>query len=352
MSNLNIGIIGTGIFATTSHLPALQGLNDKFTPAGAFNRTKAKAEKFATTASIPASNVFDTVDELLADPKIDVVDILVPVQYNLSVLEKAIAHGKPAIIEKPIAATMEDARAIVKLDRSTDVPIVIAENWLYIKLGDLILEHLPKIGKIISFNYRYTGPYNSAGLFMNTPWRLKPEHIGGYISDGGVHQLALLTKVVGQISSISAQTTQVQKTSGAVDTLFSTVKADSGAIGAFIYASSFGATKKNCVFTIFGENGSINADFSPREDKSASGEITVITGTSLQDSKAEPVIFYKENDSFGISDEFLNFHEAIVKKDKKLIVSKPENGFHHLAIVAAALESAEKNGASVAVEKI
>jgi predicted dehydrogenase len=346
--NLQIGIVGTGIFATNNHLPTLQGLNEEFTPVAAFNRTKEKALQFAQKANIPEENVHDSLESIMADDNVDVLDILLPVQYNLDALQKAVADGKPAIIEKPIAATIEDARAIVKLDQSTDIPIIIAENWLYLKVGQIIVEQLPKIGSVVGFTYHYTGPFNTNNVFMNTSWRLKPEHIGGYLSDGGVHQLALLTKVLGPIASVSALTKQVRETSGSDDILFSTMRTESEVIGTFTYGSAFGATEKHGSFTIYGDNGSIVADFSAGLPSS---KVTVNTGSSAQEARVDSIIEYKENGSFGLEDEFKNLHEAVVKKDKSLVVSKPETAFHHLAIVAAALESSKKGGDSVKVQK-
>lgn len=314
----------------------------------AFNRTKAKAEDFAKKANIPEENIHDSLDAIMGDDKVEVLDILLPVQFNLSALQKAVTYGKPAIIEKPIAATIEDAREIVKLDQSTDVPIVIAENWLYLKVGQIMLEQMPKIGNLIGFTYRYTGPFNNNNIYAATTWRQKPQHIGGYLSDGGVHQLALLTKVVGPIATVSAFTKQVREASGTDDVLFSTMRTEDDVIGTFTYGSAFGATEKHSSFVLYGESGSITVDFSP---SLPSSKVTVMTGSSAQESKVEEVIEYKEGPTFGLSDEFENLHEAVVKKDKSLIVSKPEHAFHHLAIVAAALESSKKDGSAVKVQK-
>ena len=80
---------------------------------------------------------------------------------------------------------------------------------------------------------------------MATGWRLKPEHIGGFLSDGGVHQLALLTEVLGDVESVSGLTQQLKEQSGTDDVLFSTLKTAKGAIGTFTYGSAFGATDKS-----------------------------------------------------------------------------------------------------------
>ena len=97
---------------------------------------------------------------------------------------------------------------------------------------------------------------------MATGWRLKPEHIGGFLSDGGVHQLALLTEVLGDVESVSGLTQQLKEQSGTDDVLFSTLKTAKGAIGTFTYGSAFGATDKSTFFKIFGTNGSATYDWS------------------------------------------------------------------------------------------
>jgi predicted dehydrogenase len=342
---LKVGIIGTGIFATDQHLPTFKSLSNHFEPVAAFNRTKAKAEKFAKVAGISDDHVHDTVESIIKDEDVDFLDALLPVQYNFETIQKAVDNKKPIIVEKPIAHNLEDARKIVQLDRSTDIPIAIAEQWIYFKAVDLLKEKLEKIGSVISFTYRSTGPYNPSNKYLATTWRQKPEHIGGFLSDGGVHQLALLTSVLGPIKSISALTKQVRETSGDVDTLFSTARLESDAIGTFTYGSAFGATEKHGSFIIYGTNGSVTFEFSAGKPRS----IKTLVGSSNQDIKDEEYIEFDEVD--GVSAEFENFYESVTKKDKSLIRAKPETAFHHLAVIAAAIESASKNGDSITVEK-
>lgn len=342
---LNIGVVGTGIFATDTHLPTLQALPEHFKPIAAFNRTKSKAEVFAKKAGIPEDKVYESIDEIINDPSVDVLDALLPVQYNYQTILKAVESKKPIIVEKPIAQNLTDARKIVLLDRSTDVPIAIAEQWVYFDAINLIKKELAKIGEVVSFTYRSTGAFNNTNKYLATTWRQNPEHVGGYLSDGGVHQLALLTEVLGPVKSISALTKQIRKESGDVDVLFSTTKLESGVIGTFTYGSTFGAIEKHSSFIIYGTNGSVIFDFSPGKPRS----IKTTVGPNASE-KAESIIEFDE--IHGIKAEFENFYYSIIKNDKSLIKAKPETAFHHLAIVAAAVESSEKNGDSVEVEKL
>lgn len=345
---LNVGIIGTGIFARDRHLPSYEEMSSDFKVVAAFNRTKSKALDFAKRAGIPEEKVYDDVEGILNDKDVSYVDALVPVQFNVSVAEKAIAAGKPILLEKPIAATMKQAREMVKLSDSTDLPIGIAENWLYLGVVDVAQQHLSKIGPVIAFTHNSTGPFVTQNKYLATSWRQNPEHIGGFLSDGGVHQLALVTHLLGNFDTVSALTKQVHEQSGTDDIVFSTVKlVDSDVIGTFTYGSSFGATDKSVFLKIYGKNGSIEVQLSDKKHP----VVKVQLGDSAETAEKQVVYEVENDDSFGVDAEFKSFHEAVLKGDKNLYKGTPRVAFHHLACVAAFLESSAKNGDHVKVER-
>ncbi|CCK71422.1 uncharacterized protein KNAG_0G03650 [Huiozyma naganishii CBS 8797] len=348
-SNLNVGIVGTGIFARDRHLPSYQEYPDKFKVVAAFNRTKSKALEFAAKASIPEDKVYDDVDGLMSDKDVDYIDALLPVQFNVDTVKKAIAHNKPIILEKPVAANMKQAREMVELSDSTELPIGIGENWLFLDCIQEAAKHLDRIGPVVAFTHNSTGPFVRDNKYLTTNWRQNPEHIGGFLSDGGVHQLALVTSLVGEFDTVSALTRQIRKESGADDIVFGTVKVkDSDVIGSFTYGSAFGATEKSVFLKIYGVNGSILVDVSNKTEP----VIKVRVGDFLETAQKEEVHKVEVDDSFGVNKEFLNFHEAVAKRDKTLLKSTPRIAFHHLAVVAAFLESSAKKGDHVQVERI
>ena len=219
--------------------------------AAAYNRSRAKAENFAQVAKLDQSKVHDSLNELLKDPSVDAIDALLPVQFNLETIKKSFAAGKPVAIEKPISSNLEDAKKIVQLSRTSDLPLLILENVAYTKVVSQIKALLPKIGKPVTFLFQSTGPYTPS-KYHATGWRQKPEHVGGYLSDGGVHQIALITGILGPVESVSGRTTQLREVSGDVDTLNSLFNMKDGTFGTFTYGSYFGATKKESKFTILG----------------------------------------------------------------------------------------------------
>ncbi|CAK9440017.1 uncharacterized protein LODBEIA_P41170 [Lodderomyces beijingensis] len=346
MTQLNVAIVGTGIFATDTHLPTIEKLAHIIKPFAAYNRTKSKSEAFATKAGIPSDKVYSSLEEAFKDPQVQFVDALLPVQFNLEAVKLAIANDKPICFEKPLAANLQQAKEIVQLSESTKLPIGVLENWSFRHAIHILQkEILPQLGDVIGFTYHATGPWNENNKYLATGWRLKPEHIGGFLSDGGVHQLALLTDVLGDVASVSALTKQVQEQSGTDDILFSTFKLKSGVIGTFTYGSAFGATDKSTFFTIFGTKGSVVYDWSPALSKPT---ITYQLGTSGQSSSGKKTIEVDEVDTF--AEEFTNFAEAVLKNDKSIVKVTPRKAFQHLAIVAAALESSKNGGSNVEVE--
>ncbi|CAB4252984.1 similar to Saccharomyces cerevisiae YMR315W Protein with NADP(H) oxidoreductase activity [Maudiozyma barnettii] len=348
MSPLNIGVVGTGIFARDGHLPVFQDHPDKFKVVAAFNSTKSKALDFAKLAEFPEEKVFDDMDSLINDKDVDYVDVLLPAQFNLDAVKKCVAAGKPVQIEKPIAANMKQARELVEVAESTDLPIAISENWSFLQAINVAREHLPRIGEVVGFQHNSTGPFVLNNKYMATSWRQHPEHIGGFLSDGGVHQLALVTALVGEIESISALTSQVREASGDDDIVFSTLKIrNSKCIGSFSYGSAFGATDKWIYLKIYGVNGSIMIELNNK----AAPIVRVKVGSDAEHSGEEEVYNVKEDKSFGIYEEFTNFHDAVAKKDKSLLISSPRAAFHHLACVAAFIESSAKKGDHVEVER-
>ncbi|KAH3663582.1 hypothetical protein OGAPHI_004983 [Ogataea philodendri] len=346
MSKINVAIVGTGIFASKAHLPVLQK-SEYFTPYSCYNRTKAKAEEFAKKdANI--EKVYDTLEAVFEDPNVDLVDALLPVQYNVDALKLAVTHKKNICLEKPIAANIDQAKELVQLARDhPEISVTILEHWSYYKAVTELSNAIAQIGTVYSFTYHATGPFNYDNAYLNTSWRQKPEHVGGFLSDGGVHQLAFLTGVLGNIKTVSAHTRQVREQSGTDDIAYALLETEAGQIGTFTYGSAFGNTKKSCFFEILGDNGSVYHDFSPGSDRS----ITLRLGGATASTKNEEHVIPIKNEYVSVDREFEVLGQALSSNNWSLIKTTPEVCFHHLSIVDAIVRSSEKNGALVEVTK-
>ena len=129
MDPVKLGIIGCGIAAKKIHLPALNKLKDKFQIVCVCNHTEPKAKEFAALAgNVPY--VLDYKD-LLARPDIEAVAILLPIDLNYQATKDSLNAGKHVIVEKPLAANLGQANAMLEFEKKFDLKMMVAENFRY-----------------------------------------------------------------------------------------------------------------------------------------------------------------------------------------------------------------------------
>ena len=90
--------------------------------AAADPRTEARA-RFAADFS---GKAYETVEELCADPAVEVVYVATPHQFHAEHALLAAQHGKHLLIEKPMALTLDDCAAII--DAARGAPACISSS--------------------------------------------------------------------------------------------------------------------------------------------------------------------------------------------------------------------------------
>jgi len=112
------------------HLVAYRnaGLN----PVAISSRTPERAQEVASRHQIPS--VYTNYKELLADEQIEVVDIAVPPDIQLEVIEEAVkhkAHIKGILAQKPLGADYQQAKRIVELCEDAGIKLAVNQNMRY-----------------------------------------------------------------------------------------------------------------------------------------------------------------------------------------------------------------------------
>lgn len=74
---------------------------------------------------------YDTLEDACTDPDADALIICTPNHTHLDVLRMAVRSGKPILLEKPMAPTIEDAKAIAEIARDYDAPIQVGLQYRY-----------------------------------------------------------------------------------------------------------------------------------------------------------------------------------------------------------------------------
>ena len=128
--DFGIGAVGAGFIMRDVHLKAYTRAG--FKVVGITSRTPEIAREVADLYAIP--KLYDTLDEMLEDPEIEILDIAVPPDRQLDIIRQAVAGGKylkGILAQKPLAVTYGEAVAIVELCRERGLPLVVNQNMRY-----------------------------------------------------------------------------------------------------------------------------------------------------------------------------------------------------------------------------
>jgi predicted dehydrogenase len=333
MAPIRLALIGAGLFAQEAHVPAIQTLGDAFEIAAVHSRTRAKAEALAAQIS-PAPAVVDDLAALLAQEDIDAVDLVLPIQTMPGVVKQALDAGKHVISEKPAAPDVATGRDLLAFyAKCPDQVWMVAENWRYesafTHAADLI--QAGEIGQPVTCHWVLHTDMGPSNKYYHTAWRRESAFPGGFILDGGVHHIAALRLILGEIAEVSAVVRLVREDLPPVDTLNAALVFESGIMG--MYSITYAAESPwPPMLHIVGDQGSLRVH--PGEI-----EITAPSGAVRTD----------RTDRQGIEGELAAFAAAI--REGLPHRNTPAQGVQDVAVIEAMLRSAE-TGQREPVEKI
>lgn len=271
---VRIALIGSGIFARQAHLPALRQLEDHFEIVAVYSRTLENAERLAREIS-PTVEATTDLDSLIARDDIEAVDILLPIEQLPQAVAQALDAGKHVISEKPAAPDVEQGRALLAHARARGQVWMVAENCRYIQSYRQAAEQIARgdIGRPLMSNWLIPIVMTGDNRYYHTDWRRSGTFQGGFILDAGVHHVATLRMLLGEIASVSAYVAQHRADLPPADTLTATLEFDSGAIGT--YALTFAASVRGeDMLQIVGDQGSL--DVSGQSVKLRKGKDTTV----------------------------------------------------------------------------
>ena len=119
-----IGIIGAGGIVNAAHLPAYRKAG--FNVVGLTDKQADKAEQTALDFEVP--RVYATVEELLEDPAVEIVDIAVPPWNQKELVRKATAAGKHLLCQKPLSNVYAEAVEIVEMAEASGVTLAVNQQ--------------------------------------------------------------------------------------------------------------------------------------------------------------------------------------------------------------------------------
>jgi predicted dehydrogenase len=194
---LALCIVGCGQFAQT-FVQGIQPLRDDIELFFA-SRDLKRAQAYA--AVFQGSGAFGSYEAAAADPRVEAMYLCTPHHLHQAHVAIAAQAGKHILVEKPIARTLEEGRAIIAEAQRTGVTLMVAENYRFMAavrqckalierglVGDLRLVQLQE-----------------EALFQPGQWRSRRDlNGGGVFIDGGIHKVHLLRYLAGEPEHIYA----------------------------------------------------------------------------------------------------------------------------------------------------
>ena len=179
---INYAVVGAGWISQQAFLPGV-GQSGNARVAAIVTGDRAKAARLADFYGVGAVVDYEGYDALLASPAIDAVYIALPNHMHADFTIRAARAGKHILVEKPLAASEDEALAMIAAARSANVFLMTAYR-LHNEPGTVaVLEHIRAnaIGRPLFFQSVFS--FQTA---MGNH-RLKATTWGGPLQDVGVY---------------------------------------------------------------------------------------------------------------------------------------------------------------------
>lgn len=270
---LGVGIIGAGFMGHTHTYNYLtlpffyEDLPVRLKLVGICDADCKKAEMLKDNFGFQFAT--DRYTDLLARKDIDIVDVSTPTKFHYEQITNALAAGKHVYVDKPLCASVEEAKKTVATARKSDRVKQVAYHYRFfpavMKTRKLIEEGF--LGRPISFRVTY---YHSSNLDPRKPMGWKQDKAmggGGVLIEMACHVLDLIYHFFGEFESVrmnrvilyperpgpDGKTVKVE----GEDHVLLTIKMKNGMIGTAEVSKVMAGTNDDFNYELYGTGGAI-----------------------------------------------------------------------------------------------
>ncbi|MGY4543068.1 myo-inositol 2-dehydrogenase/D-chiro-inositol 1-dehydrogenase [Arthrobacter sp. UYNi723] len=267
---LGVGILGAGPVTQAIHLPSLARLQDILKVRHIMDVDPAVAESVANRVGAAFST---SMEELLADPSVDVVAICSPHQFHAAQVIAACRAGKKAVLcEKPFAMSGDEATSISAVSAETRTPIIVGAmhtfdpGWLAAEAawGDLPEQvHTIRSSIVLPPNPRFED--FATEIVGRTPMPPRastdPEVIKAMLTGGvmglAIHDLPLARRFTPDFAAVEVLHAEIVKPFGYVISL------RAGHVTIELRAAMNATWEPAWEFEAIGDDAALKIDFTP-----------------------------------------------------------------------------------------
>ena len=278
MSEIGIGLIGGG-YMGKAHAVALSAVGAVFDttlrPRLELIAASGAASAERHRAALGFARAAASWQQVVADPKVGAVVIAAPQATHRAIAEAAFAAGKPVFCEKPLGASLDDARAMVAAAEASGCVNMIGFNYVRTPATQFARKLLADgaIGAVTWFRAEHSEDF-FADPETPATWRCTGR-ANGTMGDLAPHMINCALALMGPIAGLSARIETLHPTRPGRDGPVSVdnddhaqmmVRFAGGAMG-HLYASRTATGRKmGYAYEVHGTKGAIRFD---QEDQNA-----------------------------------------------------------------------------------
>lgn len=198
---IGVGIVGCGMISNF-HARAFEEIRGARVVA-CFDMVAPAADAFAEQTGCTA---YHKLNDLLADPAVDVVTICTPSGAHAEPAVAAAKAGKHVIVEKPLEVTLKRCDRIIRACEDAGVTLSTIFPSRFHESSQLIKKAIDKgrFGRLTMgdayVKWFRTQEYYDSGAWRGT-WKLDG---GGALMNQAIHSVDLLTWLMGPVEQVSA----------------------------------------------------------------------------------------------------------------------------------------------------
>lgn len=278
MGEIRFGLIGGG-YMGKAHTVALKSVGTIFNTA-----LRPVCEMIATTSAAGAEAKARALGynrssgdwrEVVGDPDVEAIIIASPQRTHREIALAAFAAGKPVFCEKPLGASIEDARAMTAAAERSGVAHMTGFNYIRTPASQLAHEMITggEIGEILYARAEHTEDF-LADPAEPSDWRTRDTSAGA-MGDLSPHIINALLRLVGPIETVVADVQKIHATRNGPNGPEPVVNDDqahflcrfaAGAMGSVVISRIANGRKMGYAYEITGTRGALRFD---QEDQNA-----------------------------------------------------------------------------------
>ncbi len=236
---LNLAVVGAGLIGRR-HIEVVR--NSPQCALSSIVDPSADARAFAADLSVAHH---DSLDAVLGATRPDGVILATPNQLHAAQGLACIAAGMPALIEKPVADTVEDGNRLLAAAEAVDARILVGHHRRYSAIISEAIEVIESgaLGDIVAVVGTALFYKAESEGYFDGPFAWRRRAGGGPILINLIHEIGNLRAMVGEIVAVQALTSNNTRGFEVEDTAAIGLRFANGALGTFMLSDTAASSR-------------------------------------------------------------------------------------------------------------